>query len=46
MKDRGVIGDGWLFLHTDGEAVNTARAAYLLKMAEAAANVPPQARGG
>ncbi|HEX6134739.1 MAG TPA: hypothetical protein VFZ24_12295 [Longimicrobiales bacterium] len=49
MRDRGVIGDGWLFAHEcPGRecAVMKARADYLLRKAERAAGLPRMARGG
>lgn len=46
VRDRGIIGEGWLFAGRDGEPTNKARAAYLLRKAEAAAGLPAQARGG
>jgi integrase len=46
IRKHGVIGDGWLFPHRAGEPVNKARADYLLRLAEKAAGLPRQERGG
>jgi integrase len=46
MRENGVIGEGWLFAGAEGEPVNKARAAYLLRQAENAANLSRQSRGG
>lgn len=46
MRERGVIGEGWLFAGRDGQPINKARAGYLLKAAESKAGLPAQARGG
>jgi integrase len=46
MRDKGIIGGGWLFPAASGKPANKARADYLLRLAEKAAGLPRMNRGG